>query len=275
MVWIRISGMNIWYYQEQAMLHIVEAIGKPVKVDFATKSAEKGKYARAFPVLNAEITESGDLKEGIKHVSSSAGPMHLKQYEWFDVIRKGKPKVDPTCATKKKGFVNKKNQFSNAHGPYHKKHSQLGQKASPTLHSKHSSFLHKGVESVMHHTPAGKNGQKRPRPASLQNSPTQEDTTAAGIFISPEPPTQVVEGPPASDDNKNSDRSAQFPVTSKKDEASRQKTDVMKPFDDAPSSNKALPTIEHGNPVLVPMKMDVDARIKTSVVKSSNENARE
>ncbi|XP_072067051.1 uncharacterized protein [Arachis hypogaea] len=47
LVWIRISGLPIWCYQEDAMLRVAAAVGIPVKVDLATKLAERGRYARA------------------------------------------------------------------------------------------------------------------------------------------------------------------------------------------------------------------------------------
>ncbi|XP_057746383.1 uncharacterized protein LOC130965636 [Arachis stenosperma] len=46
LVWIRITCLNIWYYSEKAILNIARSLGKPIKVDLATKSAERGKYAR-------------------------------------------------------------------------------------------------------------------------------------------------------------------------------------------------------------------------------------
>ncbi|XP_016206281.1 uncharacterized protein LOC107646618 [Arachis ipaensis] len=52
LVWIRIIGLSIWYYSEKAILNIARAVGKPIKVDLATKSAERGKYARACIQIN-------------------------------------------------------------------------------------------------------------------------------------------------------------------------------------------------------------------------------
>ncbi|XP_072087268.1 uncharacterized protein [Arachis hypogaea] len=52
MVWVKIVGLNIWYYHERAMMRIASAIGKPIKIDLATKSAERGKFARACVQVN-------------------------------------------------------------------------------------------------------------------------------------------------------------------------------------------------------------------------------
>ncbi|XP_072058140.1 uncharacterized protein [Arachis hypogaea] len=52
MVWVRIARLSIWYYHERAMMRIASAIGKPIKIDLATKSAERGKFARACVQVN-------------------------------------------------------------------------------------------------------------------------------------------------------------------------------------------------------------------------------
>ncbi|XP_057760107.1 uncharacterized protein LOC130980442 [Arachis stenosperma] len=48
LVWVRILGLPIWCYQEQAMMRIASAIGVPIKVDLATKLAERGRYVRCL-----------------------------------------------------------------------------------------------------------------------------------------------------------------------------------------------------------------------------------
>nr|XP_025664615.1 uncharacterized protein LOC112763058 [Arachis hypogaea] len=48
LVWIRITGLNIWYYHEKAMRRIAGAIEEPIKIDLATKEIERGKFARAY-----------------------------------------------------------------------------------------------------------------------------------------------------------------------------------------------------------------------------------
>nr|XP_025637066.1 uncharacterized protein LOC112732536 [Arachis hypogaea] len=69
MVWIRISGLSIWYYQDKAMMRIASAVGRPVKVDLATKLAERGKFARAcvqinlgLPVVRSVIVDEFEYK---------------------------------------------------------------------------------------------------------------------------------------------------------------------------------------------------------------------
>ncbi|XP_072082101.1 uncharacterized protein [Arachis hypogaea] len=52
LVWVRISRLPIWCYQEQAMMHIASAIGVSIKVDLATKLAERGRYARTCVQIN-------------------------------------------------------------------------------------------------------------------------------------------------------------------------------------------------------------------------------
>ena len=78
LVWIRVSGLPIWCYQEQAMLRIASAIGIPVKVDLATKLAERGKYARACVQINLELPV-------IKHIIVE-GVTHEIEYESLQLI---------------------------------------------------------------------------------------------------------------------------------------------------------------------------------------------
>ncbi|XP_025627826.1 uncharacterized protein [Arachis hypogaea] len=47
LVWIHIIGLNIHYYQKKAMRRIATAMGDPIKVDVATKEAERGKFTKA------------------------------------------------------------------------------------------------------------------------------------------------------------------------------------------------------------------------------------
>lgn len=46
LVWIRFTGLNVWYYDERALRTIAAAVGRPVKVDTTTKRVERGKFAR-------------------------------------------------------------------------------------------------------------------------------------------------------------------------------------------------------------------------------------
>nr|XP_029151634.1 uncharacterized protein LOC114925975 [Arachis hypogaea] len=63
MVWVRFYGLGIRYYHEKAMLRIAAAMGKPVKVDVATKMAARGKYARTCVEidLGVPITRSVEV----------------------------------------------------------------------------------------------------------------------------------------------------------------------------------------------------------------------
>ncbi|XP_015931305.1 uncharacterized protein LOC107457649 [Arachis duranensis] len=55
MVWIRITSLNINYYQEKVMKMIASAVRKPIRIDLATKSAERGKYARVCVQINLRL----------------------------------------------------------------------------------------------------------------------------------------------------------------------------------------------------------------------------
>ena len=46
MVWARLSGLNMMYFEESVIWTIAAPIGTLVKVDLVTKSMEKGQYAR-------------------------------------------------------------------------------------------------------------------------------------------------------------------------------------------------------------------------------------
>ncbi|XP_020989778.1 uncharacterized protein LOC110276993 [Arachis duranensis] len=69
LVWVRISGLPIWCYQEQAMMRIASAIGVPIKVDLATKLAERGRYARVCVQINLGLPVIKHIiVEGVTHV---------------------------------------------------------------------------------------------------------------------------------------------------------------------------------------------------------------
>ncbi|XP_072058136.1 uncharacterized protein [Arachis hypogaea] len=68
LVWIRISGLPIWCYQEDAMLRVAAAVGIPVKVDLATKLAERGRYARACVQIDLGLPVTKKiLIEGVEY----------------------------------------------------------------------------------------------------------------------------------------------------------------------------------------------------------------
>ncbi|XP_025664446.1 uncharacterized protein [Arachis hypogaea] len=69
LVWVRISGLPIWCYQEQAMMRIASAIGVPIKVDLATKLAERGRYVRVCVQINLGLPViKRIIVEGVTHV---------------------------------------------------------------------------------------------------------------------------------------------------------------------------------------------------------------
>ncbi|XP_025693023.1 uncharacterized protein [Arachis hypogaea] len=67
LVWIRIFKLPIWCYQEDAMLRIAAAVGIPVKIDLATKLAERGRYARACVQIDLGLSVTKILVEGIEY----------------------------------------------------------------------------------------------------------------------------------------------------------------------------------------------------------------
>ncbi|XP_072066711.1 uncharacterized protein [Arachis hypogaea] len=78
LVWVRISGLPIWCYQEQAMMRIASAIGVPIKVDLATKLAERGRYARVCVQINLGLPV-------IKHIIVE-GVTHVVEYKSLNLI---------------------------------------------------------------------------------------------------------------------------------------------------------------------------------------------
>ena len=78
LVWVRISRLPIWCYQEQAMMHIASAIGVSIKVDLATKLAERGRYARVCVQINLGLPV-------IKHIIVE-GVTHVVEYESLNLI---------------------------------------------------------------------------------------------------------------------------------------------------------------------------------------------
>ena len=47
MLWVRLEGLNMMYFEESAMRTIMSSIGRPIKIDFTTKMMEQGNFARA------------------------------------------------------------------------------------------------------------------------------------------------------------------------------------------------------------------------------------
>ncbi|XP_029152421.1 uncharacterized protein [Arachis hypogaea] len=68
LVWIRISELPIWCYQEDAMLRVAAVVGIPVKVDLATKLAERERYARTSVQIDLGLPVTKKiLIEGVEY----------------------------------------------------------------------------------------------------------------------------------------------------------------------------------------------------------------
>ena len=55
MVWIRFSGLNVMFFEEKSMKTIAAAVGKPICVDFVTKSGERGHFARVCVEVDLSV----------------------------------------------------------------------------------------------------------------------------------------------------------------------------------------------------------------------------
>jgi hypothetical protein len=52
MVWIRFSGLNLFYYDESMLMALASAVGRPIKVDTNTLDVTRGRYARVCVEVN-------------------------------------------------------------------------------------------------------------------------------------------------------------------------------------------------------------------------------
>ncbi|ONK81627.1 uncharacterized protein A4U43_C01F31250 [Asparagus officinalis] len=80
LVWIRITGLNMRYYNESLLLAITAAIGRPVKVDRNTLHANRGKFAR----ICVEI----DLSKPVIGRVCILGRWYKVEYEGLHIICK-------------------------------------------------------------------------------------------------------------------------------------------------------------------------------------------
>nr|XP_025625511.1 uncharacterized protein LOC112717783 [Arachis hypogaea] len=78
LVWIRISGLNILFYQEEAMHRIAAAIGNPIKIDLATKEAERGRFTRACVEIDLGLPVVTEVLVN--------GSTYCVEYESLDLI---------------------------------------------------------------------------------------------------------------------------------------------------------------------------------------------
>ncbi|MED6219032.1 hypothetical protein PIB30_032163 [Stylosanthes scabra] len=160
-------GLSIWYYHRNAMMCIAEAIGNPIKVDLATKSADKGRYARA---LAEECpTEAAALDQKFEF----GNPNNEKAQITEDFL------VDSNHENH--GGSVSHDAVDNiiewqVHKPITRKmgHNTAGQKTGSRVMDpmSSSSRMHRITPPSSVTTPMPSNSHKRRRPASLQASPS-------------------------------------------------------------------------------------------------------
>lgn len=81
-VWIRFTGLNLFYYDESILLAMAAAVGKPVRVDKNTLDIRRGRFARVC----IEI----DLTKPV------VGKVFLKDH-WYRVEYEGLHRICTTC----------------------------------------------------------------------------------------------------------------------------------------------------------------------------------
>ena len=55
MVWVHFKGLNVMFYDESAIKVIASTVGRPVKVDITTKTAERRRFVRACVEVDLSI----------------------------------------------------------------------------------------------------------------------------------------------------------------------------------------------------------------------------
>ncbi|XP_015949549.1 uncharacterized protein LOC107474443 [Arachis duranensis] len=78
MVWIRITCLDINYYQEKVMKMIASTVEKPIRIDLATKSAKRKKYTRSFVKINLGLP--------VIKIIQVHGHMYDIEYEHLNLI---------------------------------------------------------------------------------------------------------------------------------------------------------------------------------------------
>ncbi|KAL6527507.1 hypothetical protein OROGR_016597 [Orobanche gracilis] len=78
MVWIRLSGLNMFYYDKTFLLPIASAIGRPVKIDPNTMAYARGRFARICVEINLDQPVIGKV--------CVQGHWHKVEYEGLHVI---------------------------------------------------------------------------------------------------------------------------------------------------------------------------------------------
>lgn len=77
-VWVRISGLPIEYYDQRVITFISNKIGKPIKVDKNTLSREMGKYTRLYSQV--------DLTKPLLAIFSIKGRHFKVEYEGLHML---------------------------------------------------------------------------------------------------------------------------------------------------------------------------------------------
>ncbi|XP_015957289.1 uncharacterized protein LOC107481521 [Arachis duranensis] len=155
LVWIRIFRLPIWCYQEDAMLRVAAVVGIPVKVDLATKLAERGRYARAcvqidlgLPVTKKILVDSVEYEVKYKSLhlicDSCLKFGHDMRCARLTAMRKEEELMPRGINIGKSVSVASSGTRHNVH------HQQQCETTNGTV-------------------------RKRPRPNSLQNSPVDKD----------------------------------------------------------------------------------------------------
>lgn len=82
MVWIRFSGLNVFYYDESILWAMASAVGTPIKVDSNTLDVRRGRYARVCVQI--------DLNKPV------IGKVWMRNF-WYKVEYEGLHRICSTC----------------------------------------------------------------------------------------------------------------------------------------------------------------------------------
>ncbi|XP_031106163.1 uncharacterized protein LOC116010794 [Ipomoea triloba] len=77
-VWVRLPDLSVEYFRDDAIKHILENVGKPLKLDHTTMARERGKFARAA----VEI----DLNKSLVSEIWVRNTVQIVEYEGLHVI---------------------------------------------------------------------------------------------------------------------------------------------------------------------------------------------
>ncbi|MED6116169.1 hypothetical protein PIB30_097662 [Stylosanthes scabra] len=203
LVWIRISGLNIWCYHQNAMMRIAEAIGKPIKCDYFGHETSDCVQKEQLPLKQLRDTKSQSFEFGNGNkTNETKAPQGFNidlenvtqefKEGWSDVVSKRRKKVTPNPSVGIKSTPNLKGQ-RNANLLGKQKAATyvpkfVKEKQAPTtaatvrISDPSSSVVSKPSNTNVFKTPISFNSHKRRRPRSLLNSPvdvTKENHNAA------------------------------------------------------------------------------------------------